>query len=349
MFTVTYDITHADIQWLSCRLKDLSTSIKGKGELKADNFDLVTWFGGIDVMDAIFDTPVVVELMGGGFFKPSGAEDYVLRFPRLRKIHTDRHWMMGVSKDELQEAAKKAVTAGSMAESRQWHIELGIIDGGHAASGTIAPSNSLREKVQTRRCMDMTQRFGVEMKIGIDVESILAKADALRKRRNREAQGIEDKENSPPKKRRHLPSLNRQSSRSPLSNLHPPRVGNLLSTPDANDYHIKLGAARKSKWDKYFDTSGLTPVYIDENDYCDANILIDTVELHYSINSVRCVDICVEGGADLVRHVLLSAKTASRRCNAKWSVYFSRAAKPFDYQCSESHRLWTYINGEACR
>lgn len=38
-------------------------------------------------MDVAFKTPFVVELLGGGFDKPTNAQYYSLRFPRVLKIH----------------------------------------------------------------------------------------------------------------------------------------------------------------------------------------------------------------------------------------------------------------------
>ncbi|KAJ9302654.1 hypothetical protein DTO271G3_28 [Paecilomyces variotii] len=59
-------------------------------------------------MDAAFKVPIVVELLGSGFDKPSNASYFRLRFPRVLKIHVDRAFDETVSFAELQELAEKA-------------------------------------------------------------------------------------------------------------------------------------------------------------------------------------------------------------------------------------------------
>lgn len=59
-------------------------------------------------MDIAFKTPFVVELLGSGFDKPSNAQYYTLRFPRVLKIHCDRSFEDAISFIELQELAQKA-------------------------------------------------------------------------------------------------------------------------------------------------------------------------------------------------------------------------------------------------
>ncbi|RAO68619.1 uncharacterized protein BHQ10_004631 [Talaromyces amestolkiae] len=59
-------------------------------------------------MDIAFKTPFVVELLGSGFDKPSNAQYYTLRFPRVLKIHWDRSFEDAISFIELQELAQKA-------------------------------------------------------------------------------------------------------------------------------------------------------------------------------------------------------------------------------------------------
>ncbi|MCJ1473550.1 hypothetical protein MMC13_002201 [Lambiella insularis] len=62
-------------------------------------------------MDVVFKEPVVFEVKGSGFDKPSNADYYALRFPRLVKIHWDRTIRETVSFDELQKMAHQAMTA----------------------------------------------------------------------------------------------------------------------------------------------------------------------------------------------------------------------------------------------
>lgn len=349
MFTVTSNITAGQAQWLSSRLRPITSTKKAVGELQMDKFDLIITSPEIDAMDAVFDGPVLVELLGSGFERPRGREDFILRFPRLLKIHRDRHWTDGVSLLELQEAAEKAVEVGSDEEAKQWEKELGMIDRHHAESGNVVPSTTLIEKVQLERCASMD--YGVEMKQGLDVEAILAKAASLKKRdltKSTEMERKVGKENiESPKKRRLINLTPARSPRKPLSAPKRDNFSNIPPTPDVSDYHVKLGVAKKTNWDKYFGTSGLTPLHIGDDNFCDANTLIDTVKSHCKLSSTGRVDICVEGRDKLIKNVLLAAKAASQMCSGRWSVYFPRAAKSYDYECSESHRLWTYTKGKA--
>lgn len=87
-------------------------------------------------MDTIFKTPFVVEMLGSGFEKPSGARYFALRFPRIMKIHWDRTFKDAATYQELQDLADKAraVTAedDSMEqeqEQEQWSKRLKLANG----------------------------------------------------------------------------------------------------------------------------------------------------------------------------------------------------------------------------
>ncbi|KAL4882286.1 hypothetical protein BJY04DRAFT_217604 [Aspergillus karnatakaensis] len=85
------------------------------------NFDYAR--PGIPRMDVVFKTPFVVEVLGSGFEKPSGARFYALRFPRILKIHSDRSVEDTVSFRELQLAAEAAVSVQSetiLEEEAEW-------------------------------------------------------------------------------------------------------------------------------------------------------------------------------------------------------------------------------------
>ncbi|KAL2821827.1 hypothetical protein BDW59DRAFT_181114 [Aspergillus cavernicola] len=64
-------------------------------------------------MDVVFKTAFVVEMLGSGFEKPSGARYYTLRFPRILKIHSDRSLEDAASFRELQLLAEAAVSVPS--------------------------------------------------------------------------------------------------------------------------------------------------------------------------------------------------------------------------------------------
>ncbi|KAL4819847.1 hypothetical protein BDW67DRAFT_173121 [Aspergillus spinulosporus] len=68
---------------------------------------------GMPAIDVVFKTPFVVEVMGSGFGKPSGARYYTIRFPRILKIHSDRSIEDAASFRELQVLAETAISAPS--------------------------------------------------------------------------------------------------------------------------------------------------------------------------------------------------------------------------------------------
>ena len=60
-------------------------------------------------MDVVFTRPFVFEVKGGGFDKLQNCDHFLLRFPRLVKIHWDRGFEDTVSFDELQDMAREAM------------------------------------------------------------------------------------------------------------------------------------------------------------------------------------------------------------------------------------------------
>ncbi|MCJ1382849.1 hypothetical protein MMC17_005962 [Xylographa soralifera] len=60
-------------------------------------------------MDVVFTRPFVFEVKGGGFDKPPNCDHFLLRFPRLVKIHWDRSFKDTVGFDELQHMAREAM------------------------------------------------------------------------------------------------------------------------------------------------------------------------------------------------------------------------------------------------
>ena len=77
-------------------------------------------------MQAVFETPLVFEVLGSGFEKPSNSTYLMLRHPRVKKLHEDRGWKECISMQELQEqayAARSAVVSESQ-ETREWIDKL---------------------------------------------------------------------------------------------------------------------------------------------------------------------------------------------------------------------------------
>ncbi|CAG8900458.1 unnamed protein product [Penicillium egyptiacum] len=74
----------------------------------------------------LFKQPFIVEMLGSGFEKPSGARYSTLRFPRILKIHSDRALEECTSFQELQLSAEhaRAVPADELEEREKWSRRL---------------------------------------------------------------------------------------------------------------------------------------------------------------------------------------------------------------------------------
>ena len=80
-------------------------------------FDLVNSVG--VKIDTVFNSPLVFEVLGAGFQKPSNCKFYMLRHARVKKLHQDRSWKECVSFQELQEQATTARSAPVESESQE--------------------------------------------------------------------------------------------------------------------------------------------------------------------------------------------------------------------------------------
>lgn len=101
------------------------------GSESGHGFDIEHGHGNCS-MDAVFKKPFVVEMMGSGFEKPSGARYFTLRFPRVVKIHWDRSFEDAASFSELQlaaEAARSAPEEDMDQEQHRWSKRLRLGDG----------------------------------------------------------------------------------------------------------------------------------------------------------------------------------------------------------------------------
>lgn len=87
---------------------------------------------GLPAASVIFKRPFIVEMMGSGFEKPSGARYYSLRFPRILKIHTERTPEDAASFRELQllaEDARSVPIDELSQEEEQWRKRLKVGNG----------------------------------------------------------------------------------------------------------------------------------------------------------------------------------------------------------------------------
>ncbi|KAJ5165604.1 uncharacterized protein N7500_007434 [Penicillium coprophilum] len=87
----------------------------------------------LPVATALFKEPFVVEMLGSGFEKPSGARYFTLRFPRILKIHSDRTLEECTSFQELALAAEnaRAVPVDELEEREKWSQRLKAASGLH--------------------------------------------------------------------------------------------------------------------------------------------------------------------------------------------------------------------------
>lgn len=121
-----------------CMHRSLMQSLNQCGEFLARDpkdfheFKVEYGHNGLPKATKIFKRPFVVELMGSGFEKPSGARYYALRFPRVIKIHTDRSFEDAASFRELQvlaEETRSVPTAESSEEREHWCKRLKVGNG----------------------------------------------------------------------------------------------------------------------------------------------------------------------------------------------------------------------------
>ena len=83
------------------------------------NFELTFTKPELKSIKKVFTEPIVCEVLGSGFEKPSGVNTYMLRHPRILKVHSDRTWNDVISFAELQnlgEASQKEPAKEDMEE-----------------------------------------------------------------------------------------------------------------------------------------------------------------------------------------------------------------------------------------
>lgn len=97
----------------------------GSGLCNPEEFDLS--LDQTSNMSVVFREPCVVEVLGSGFEKPGNKSYFMLRHPRILKVHLDRSWRDAVTLDELKEMAEKARSApvdGESQEMMRWIEKL---------------------------------------------------------------------------------------------------------------------------------------------------------------------------------------------------------------------------------
>lgn len=97
--------------------------------------------------DVLFSKPMIVEVLGSGFEKPSDCDFYMLRHARMTKLHQDRLWDDCVSFEDLQQQAAeaRAVPPDSQSVRDQTRSWLGKLERKLKRrlerEGTVSPSS----------------------------------------------------------------------------------------------------------------------------------------------------------------------------------------------------------------
>ncbi|MCJ1285878.1 hypothetical protein MMC26_005220 [Xylographa opegraphella] len=111
-------------------------------------------------MDVVFTRAFVFEVKGGGFDKPPDCDHFLLRFPRLVKIHWDRHFEDTVSFDELQDLARKAMREPNddlWTEIAAWEKRVRDTDRGHRRRASRDEDDGELESGFQAECMPSSQ------------------------------------------------------------------------------------------------------------------------------------------------------------------------------------------------
>ncbi|OCL02233.1 hypothetical protein AOQ84DRAFT_305094 [Glonium stellatum] len=99
-------ISKQDLQFLNDHGQFRTVSYERGCVLK--EFEIIQSYGYDAPMTVAFGQPFVVEILGSGFDKPQNEKFFMLRHPRIKKIHLDRSWQDTVCLEELNRLADEA-------------------------------------------------------------------------------------------------------------------------------------------------------------------------------------------------------------------------------------------------
>ncbi|KAF2860402.1 DNA ligase/mRNA capping enzyme [Piedraia hortae CBS 480.64] len=137
-----------------CVPKAIVKSLNALGQGAVDNqppyvFDIE----GSKTLGTRFKKPFVLEVLGSGFVNPpNSGGSYMLRHPRARRLHHDRHWTTCVSFQELQTQAQVALDRkdDDADEAKAWLRRLKGNKKQHPA--IVYFTNYMLKNVSLRRC-----------------------------------------------------------------------------------------------------------------------------------------------------------------------------------------------------
>ncbi|KAK9236484.1 ATP dependent DNA ligase domain-containing protein [Lipomyces kononenkoae] len=104
LFCVTYGLDKQKLARINQLVRDFSKPYNCKNAIPEYDLHIYQYVG--CAMKVYFPNPLIFEILCAGFDKPAGNNFYVMRWPRVVKVHFDRDWIEGTSFDELQKMAK---------------------------------------------------------------------------------------------------------------------------------------------------------------------------------------------------------------------------------------------------
>ncbi|TGZ83607.1 hypothetical protein EX30DRAFT_393179 [Ascodesmis nigricans] len=186
LFPVTYSINKADREWIQ-RLAYFSTipfnSYPGNTmEMKKYTLSIHPQIKRqIAAPTHVFTHPLIFEIVGGGFDRPTDCNFYTPRHPRAGKIHWDRGINDAVGWSELQEMAKVAMNMKDIYESqeeRKWIGKLGRGDLGAQLKETPRDADQESEETPSSALLRRQRKMDVSGEVG-DEEDTEKQSPAL--------------------------------------------------------------------------------------------------------------------------------------------------------------------------
>ncbi|KAK9369252.1 ATP dependent DNA ligase domain-containing protein [Lipomyces kononenkoae] len=115
LFCVTYGLDKQKLARMNELVRNFSKPYKCNIAIPEYDLHIYKYVG--CEMKIYFPNPPVFEILCAGFDKPAGNSFYVMRWPRVVKVHFDRDWIDGMSFDELQNTAKLSLQHCPMVKS----------------------------------------------------------------------------------------------------------------------------------------------------------------------------------------------------------------------------------------
>lgn len=106
VITLDHCIQPRDLRLLN--IEGARRAIPYHGQTDMEHMTLILGPKSLSSMTTIFREPFVAEILGSGYEKQFNDSLFVLRHPRIQKLHFDRTWTDTVSVDELQKLAEEA-------------------------------------------------------------------------------------------------------------------------------------------------------------------------------------------------------------------------------------------------